>query len=118
MVSFKSVTVAVAAFASTSLAVPFVRHSKTGSDAHAAYADATAKGQSIPGSYIVTLKDGTNTDVDSHIRWVKGIHARSINKRGARGVSHEYKGNFKGYAGSFDDNTVAEIRKHADVSAN
>lgn len=111
MVNIKSMTVAAAALLGSSLAVPFVREGSTASIA-------SQHGKPIPGNYIVTLKDGSTQDVDTHIAWVNSVHARSLNKRDSHGVSRKYKGSFKGYAGNFDDSTLAEIRNNADVSRN
>ncbi|KAI3392512.1 hypothetical protein diail_5553 [Diaporthe ilicicola] len=71
----------------------------------------------IPGKYIVTLKP--DADVGSHITWVNGIQARRLRRQDAEsGVSKSYSfKSFSGYAGSFDDATIDEIRNSAEVAA-
>lgn len=75
-----------------------------------------ASSRVIPGSYIITLKDNVEAPaMQAHINWVGAVHKRSINKRDTTGVAIEYAGTFKGYAGSFDEDTIAQIRDHPDV---
>lgn len=70
----------------------------------------------ISGSYIVTLKDAVKAPaVKAHLSWVSEVHSRSIRKRDTTGVAQEYTGLFKGYAGSFDEDTLSQIRAHPDV---
>lgn len=70
----------------------------------------------IPGSYIVTLKDAVKAPaVKAHLSWVSEVHSRSMRKRDTAGVDQEYTGLFKGYAGSFDEDTLSQIRAHPDV---
>lgn len=71
--------------------------------------------QSVPGSYIVTLKEGAQKR--DHLDWVNEIHARTINKREFDGVKHHYDiKNFHAYAGKFDKETIDQIKKNPDVS--
>lgn len=71
----------------------------------------------IPNQYIITLKD-TITNLDSHLTWVHRIHARSLGRRelGLAGVEETYNiPNFKGYAGAFDNDIIAEIKANPQV---
>lgn len=53
--------------------------------------------ETIPGKYIVTLKeDADKPAIDSHVKWVTSVHARSISRRDKRGVNRVWKNNFKG----------------------
>ncbi|KAF7555413.1 hypothetical protein G7046_g6567 [Stylonectria norvegica] len=102
MVNFKNIAVIATALFSCALAAP----------------TAAAKGKVIEGSYIVTLKPGVKTSTfESHLTWVEDIHSRSINKRQFKGIDRTYNGkyNFHGYSGSFDKDTLAEIKKSPDV---
>lgn len=77
--------------------------------------------ETIPGSYIVTLKDGINTaDFESHLSWVKATHSRNVRRDqegSSVGVKKNYNlHNFNAYYGSFDDATLEEIRKREEVS--
>ena len=65
--------------------------------------------QAVPNSYIVTLK--SDAAVDSHLTWVKKVRSQSFNTQGTTGVEQVYNvGDFKGYAGSFDDETINQIK--------
>ncbi|KAL4730765.1 hypothetical protein ACLX1H_002804 [Fusarium chlamydosporum] len=73
----------------------------------------------IPGKYIVTLKsDIAAADVESHLSWVGDVHKRGLNERAEKGVERTYNGKygFHGYAGSFDKNTITEIKENPDVA--
>ena len=103
MVSFKNLAVIATALFSCALGAPIEERA----------------GQTISGKYIVTLKPGVKAqDFDKHINWINGIQERSIDKRDAKGVERTYNGkyNFRGYAGSFDDKTIEEIKASPDVS--
>ena len=73
----------------------------------------------IPGSYIITLKSEIKaTAVKAHIKWVDGVHKRSLEKRdGDNGVekTFETEAGFRGYAGTFDPETIKEIKKSSAV---
>lgn len=88
--------------------------------------------------YIITLKPGVKVpELSGHLDWVEAVHKRSLEARGFdlgdllngkpgkgkgkgrkkhRGVEKVWKGNFKGYSGEFDKDTIAEIAKSRDVS--
>lgn len=74
--------------------------------------------------YIVVLKDHlSNKQAKEHTHWVRSVHAknkkRSGNGANLAGVEKEYSiHKFQGYAGSFDDSTLAEIESHPEVYLN
>ncbi|EAL89613.1 Basic amino-acid permease [Aspergillus fumigatus] len=80
--------------------------------------------QKIPGKYIVTFKPGTDTaTIESHTLWATDLHKRNLERRDTTsgeppvGIEKSYKiKDFAAYAGSFDDATIEEIRKSADVA--
>ncbi|KAI5467513.1 peptidase S8/S53 domain-containing protein [Mariannaea sp. PMI_226] len=74
-------------------------------------------GDVVKGSYIITLK--SDQDLKSHLNWVDDVHKRSLAKRSsdAKGVERTYNGKygFHGYAGSFDESTLDEIKNNPEV---
>lgn len=71
--------------------------------------------RAIPGKYIVTLKE--TADVESHLGWVKDVHARSLGRRDLAGVEKTFNiSDFNGYSGAFDDATIEEIKANDAVS--
>lgn len=71
----------------------------------------------VPGSYIVTLKQGlVEPQVASHLSWVSEVHARSLARRQTSGVNKVWSNSFKGYSGEFDEATVEEILSSDEVS--
>lgn len=80
--------------------------------------------QKIPGKYIVTFKPGTDAAaIESHTLWATDLHKRNLERRDSThgdtpaGIEKNYKiKDFAAYAGSFDDATIEEIRKSADVA--
>lgn len=77
----------------------------------------------IPGKYIVQLKPDTDVEsIAAHHNIVRSIHARNLARRGDNGpsgapVEREYGfGDFKAYAGSFDEATVEELKTLPEVS--
>jgi oryzin len=72
----------------------------------------------IPGKYIITLKPGLlRTQVNSHLVWVNNVHSRSVSGRDTTGVNKIYTINdFKGYSGSFDEETISQIQQNEDAS--
>ncbi|KAK8135968.1 alkaline serine protease Alp1 [Apiospora sp. TS-2023a] len=69
----------------------------------------------IPGKYIVSLKNGVNTE--SHMSWVNSVHKRSLSKRETVGIEKTYKiKDFEAYAGEFDAATLEQIRNNPDVA--
>ncbi|TEA20674.1 Alkaline proteinase [Colletotrichum sidae] len=75
--------------------------------------------QSVPGSYIITLKEGvTVRDLDGHLDWVNQVHSRSLNTLQFKGAEHTYSFNkFKGYAGKFDEATIEAIKNSPEVAS-
>lgn len=77
----------------------------------------------IPGKYIIRLKPTADVaTVASHHIKVRQIHARNLAKRyneeESAGKEREYNfGGFKGYAGSFDPATIAEVEAMDEVVA-
>lgn len=76
----------------------------------------------IAGKWIVALRPGlSKREVDEHLNWVRGVHARSLTERALDvaslpGVEKIYEvGDFKGYAGSFDAVTVGLIQNAVEV---
>lgn len=109
MVNFKNLAVAATALFGITLTAPVVQEGKT----------ASKHGKVIEGSYIVTLKSGTQTsELESHLGWVNKVQKRSLGGRQFKGVERTYAGkyDFSGYSGSFDEATIAEIRNSPEVS--
>ncbi|KAH7185777.1 peptidase S8/S53 domain-containing protein [Fusarium flagelliforme] len=78
----------------------------------------------IPDSYIITLKpDIKQPIVKAHMKWVGDVHKRSLEKRslekrdGDNGVekTFETEAGFRGYSGTFDPETIKEIKKSSAV---
>lgn len=76
----------------------------------------------IPGKYIIQLKPDTDVaSIAAHHNKVRSIHARNLARRGNDGpggapVEREYGfGDFKGYAGSFDEATIEELKTLPEV---
>lgn len=83
----------------------------------------------IPNGYIVVFKDSvTASTAEKHRDWVTATHRSALKKRSflsdftdslwqPTGLKHTFDlPTFLGYAGSFDQSTLDEIRKHPDVS--
>ncbi|CAN8103182.1 unnamed protein product [Discula destructiva] len=65
--------------------------------------------------YIVSLKAGVDaTAVESHLQWVRDVHRkRNLARRDITGIDNRFNiGAFHAYAGSFDEQTIAEIKAH------
>ncbi|RKU43730.1 Basic amino-acid permease [Coniochaeta pulveracea] len=71
------------------------------------------------GKYIVTLRRGLSSrDLDSHLGWVDGVHARNVQRRSTTGLEKTFQiHSFNGYAGEFDENTLEQIESSPDVVA-
>jgi hypothetical protein len=78
----------------------------------------------IPDSYIITLKSEIKPPtVKAHMKWVGDVHKRSLEKRsfekrdGDNGVekTFETEAGFRGYSGTFDPETIKEIKKSSAV---
>ncbi|KAK6345378.1 serine protease [Orbilia javanica] len=100
----------------------------------------SASDHEIPDSYIVVFKKGVDSEsVDAHHSWIQKTHASSLKKRSqvplggkpsssflnivddaetvVDGLKHTFDiaGGFKGYSGSFNQDTLDLIRSHPDV---
>lgn len=73
--------------------------------------------QAIPNKFIVTLKeDIASSEKESHLAWVGEVHARSLGRRDLAGVEKTYNiSTFQGYAGTFDEATIEEIKASPEV---
>jgi oryzin len=71
----------------------------------------------IPGKYIVLLQPETNiSSVAAHHSKVRELHRRNLARRDIDGIEREYDlGDFKGYAGAFDDATIEELKALPEV---
>ncbi|KAL4881973.1 peptidase S8/S53 domain-containing protein [Aspergillus karnatakaensis] len=85
--------------------------------------EARRPSEKVPGKYIVTFKSGIETDqIDAHRTWAANVHKRNLerrdlNERDFSGIEKEFKINkWAAYSGSFDDETIEEIRNNADVA--
>ncbi|WXC67586.1 hypothetical protein SNK03_013395 [Fusarium graminearum] len=108
MVNLKNIALAVTLFLGCGLAVP------------APAAPAAEPGDIIPGSYIITLKPEVDAVMaKTHLKWVDGVHKRSLTKREELGVEKTYdsKSGFQGYAGTFDSTTIKLIKQSPEVLA-
>jgi len=93
----------------------------------------SSNAEHIPNAYIIKFKDHVNEDsAQDHHSWIQKIHEHrekervDLRKRGLitvvddvfRGLKHTYKigGDFLGYAGHFDEETIEQVRRHPDVS--
>lgn len=102
----KSIAV-LSAIASLAMAAPVAQD--------AAVAPATTK-------YIITLKPGIDPEVGiQHINWAGDLHRRGIYRREENGTVEEdlkvFKvADFNAYAGSFDEETIAQLKASDEVS--
>ncbi|KAK4665202.1 Suppressor of the cold-sensitive snRNP biogenesis mutant brr1-1 [Podospora pseudopauciseta] len=72
----------------------------------------------IAGKYIITLRPGAAPSFETHLSWVRDVHTRSLSRRDEFGIEKVYSAlDFHGYAGSFDEETIAQIRANPDVSS-
>lgn len=78
-----------------------------------------ASQHALPNRYIVSLKAGLSAiDTEGHLSWVRDAHRRrSLLRRDINGVERTFDvGGFHAYAGSFDEDTLAEIESSQMVS--
>ncbi|VZI11871.1 unnamed protein product [Fusarium fujikuroi] len=73
-----------------------------------------------PGSsnFIVALKPTANADLDLHARWVSDVHGQALARRGVEssGIDKTFSfPGFKGYSGSFDEDTIQIIKANSSV---
>lgn len=74
----------------------------------------------IPDSYVVVLKDGvTHDQFESHQEWAMAKHTNRMHRRDDTSLTGPHTrynlGKLYGYAGSFDNSTIEEIRASDDV---
>ncbi|KAA8909453.1 alkaline proteinase [Sphaerosporella brunnea] len=82
---------------------------------------AAKKGDAVPNSYIVVLNDDISPSAfDAHRAWANDLHSSSLAKRGDHGLAglrHTFNmKKLKGYSGSFDNETIAEISGRPEVA--
>lgn len=110
MVNFKNLAVAGAALLGFAQAAPYSSH--------------VTRSSVIKDGYIIKLKPGAEDfDFDTHVSWVEGVHKRNVAKRSLsdrayKGINRKFTGknHWNGYAGEFDEATIAEIENNPDVS--
>ncbi|CAG1982752.1 unnamed protein product [Fusarium graminearum] len=70
----------------------------------------------IPGKFVVALKP--TDDLNLHARWVSDVNRESLSRRGVESVgidkTFSFPG-FKGYSGSFDEETIKIIKANSTV---
>jgi hypothetical protein len=112
MVKFNNLAVLVAAFLPVGLAAPVQQEERREE------AGFGTVGSTIPGSYIVTLKEGIEKrDLDSHLEWLGNLQARALNKRDFPGVDKHFDiDEFHAYSGKFDAETIEQIKNSPEVS--
>ena len=68
----------------------------------------------IPSAWIVTLRP--NMGMASHLEWVEGVHKREAAASTMAGITKTFdKDEWRGYAGQFNDATIAAILASPDV---
>jgi len=77
-------------------------------------------GEMIPDSYIVILKEGVSHErFEAHQRWVQSKHESRLGRRDDASLNGVHQGftlgDLYGYHGTFDNDTLAEIRQSEDV---
>jgi oryzin len=101
-------------FALAAAAAPFL--------ANAAPVASRANDDIVPGKYIIQLKPETDiASIAAHHIKVRDIHARNLARRDdgadSAGKEREFSiGDFKAYAGSFDEATIEELKALPEVS--
>lgn len=72
-----------------------------------------------PSNFIVALKPTADVDLDLHARWVSDVHGQALARRGVEssGIDKTFSfPGFKGYSGSFDEDTIQIIKANSSVS--
>lgn len=70
-------------------------------------------------NFIVALKPTANVDFDLHARWVSDVHGQALARRGVEssGIDKTFSfPGFRGYSGSFDEDTIQIIKANSSVS--
>jgi len=80
---------------------------------------ATNDNETVPGKWIIQLKPDTDiASIAAHHNKVRDIRARNLGRRDVDCEDGERSfdfGSFKGYAGSFDDKTIEELKAMPEV---
>lgn len=69
--------------------------------------------------FIIALKSTAKVDLDLHARWVSDVHRQALARRGVEssGIDKTFSfPGFKGYSGSFDEDTIEIIKANSSVS--
>ncbi|KAL7271914.1 proteinase B [Rhizina undulata] len=124
---------------SVSIASPIFDTTVVNKDAAPLLSSTSSAEHEIPNHYIVVFKSHVDSDAASeHHTWVANMHKASVSElrkrsqlpivgsddasfvdvESLKGVKHTYDfgGELLGYAGSFDESVLNEIRKHPDVA--
>lgn len=77
-------------------------------------------GETIADSYVVVLKDGISHEkFEAHQRWAQSKHASRLRRRDDSSINGIHSGftlgRLYGYHGTFDNDTLADIRQSEDV---
>jgi hypothetical protein len=71
--------------------------------------------------WIVAIKPESSSELQHHVRWVNDLHTRNMQKRGGVTIGIEstfdFPG-FAGYSGSFDEETLEELKSNPNVRCN
>ena len=70
----------------------------------------------VPGKFVVALKP--TDDLDLHARWVSDVNKEALTRRGVEsaGIDKTFSfPGFKGYSGSFDEETIKIIKANSTV---
>ncbi|KAG6361566.1 hypothetical protein INS49_009793 [Diaporthe citri] len=84
---------------------------------------AQPRSSAIRGKYLVAIKpESSPAQLREHTSWVQGVHARNLRKRQssgetAAGVERTFSfDGFRGYSGSFDEETLEDIKWSKEVA--
>ncbi|KAF5570212.1 alkaline protease (oryzin) [Fusarium phyllophilum] len=72
----------------------------------------------LASKFIVALKPNANINLDLHARWVSDVHGQALARRGVEsgGIDKTFSfPGFKGYSGSFDQDTIEIIKANSSV---
>ncbi|RGP81465.1 hypothetical protein FLONG3_403 [Fusarium longipes] len=70
--------------------------------------------------WVVAIKPEASSELQYHVRWVNELHTRNMQKRGevAIGIETTFKfPGFAGYSGSFDEETLEELKANPNITA-
>ncbi|ROT38191.1 alkaline proteinase [Sodiomyces alkalinus F11] len=71
----------------------------------------------IDHKFIITLKSNiSEADIQSHLSWVEQVHKRSLGRRDLAGLEKTFNiADFHAYSGTFDDETIDELKNNPEV---